>query len=124
MICVISYTLCSNLIHIREYVQKLFSMELLISDFQLRCTLRYLFMFFGLALVWVVENHDKRAIKNCEEKNQRKYIWSFLFFFHFFFFFLQSEIPKRKGKPRVFAMPAHKPLSLHRGEKDVGEERE
>lgn len=35
MICVISYMLCSNLIYIKEYVQKLFSMELLISDFQL-----------------------------------------------------------------------------------------
>lgn len=109
MICVISSMLCSNLIHIREYVQKLFSMELLISDFQLHCTLRYLFMFFGLALVWVVENHDKRAIKNCEEKNQRKYIWSFLFFFYFFSFFFNQRSQRGKVSPEFLQC---QPISL------------
>lgn len=67
-----------------------------------------------------MENHDKRAIKKYEEiikKNTG-------FFSYLLFFFLPSEIPKSKGKPRVFATPAHKPLSLYRGEKDVGEDRE
>lgn len=71
----------------------------------------------------MVENHDKRAIKKCEEKfkgNTQRFgflVFSFLFFF-------QSEVPKSKDNPRVFAAPAPKPLSLHRGEEDVREERE
>lgn len=69
-----------------------------------------------------MENHDKRDIKNLKKKIKENTLG--FFFFFYFYSFLQSEILKSKGKPRVFATPAHKPLSLYRGEKDVGEERE